>query len=51
MFVYKMVSETTFINPDTVGFINFIEMMELKTDHTTDKLKIQNNTKHKNGYN
>lgn len=36
----KSNSEKTLINQDSVGFVNFIEMMELKTDYTTEKLKI-----------
>ncbi|MGC1633248.1 MAG: hypothetical protein WA749_14155 [Gelidibacter sp.] len=37
----KSNSKRTLINQDSIGFINFIEMMELKTDYTTDKLKIR----------
>lgn len=36
----KSNSKKTLINQDSVGFISFIEMMELKTDYTTEKLKI-----------
>ena len=36
----KSNSEKTLINQDSVGFIHFIEMMELKTNYTIKKLKI-----------
>ncbi len=34
-------AKRTLINQDSIGFINFIEMMELKTDYTADNLKIR----------
>lgn len=37
----KSGTERTLINQDSIGFINFIEMIELKTDYTTEKLKIR----------
>ncbi|WBX74322.1 hypothetical protein PG913_03720 [Tenacibaculum pacificus] len=36
----KLKFDKILINQDSTGFINFIEMMELQTDYTIEKLKI-----------